>query len=141
MHFQIIGWFIIVFMTKQYNMNSEEMADLLLVGTIGVFLFLTFIAFVLNEGRPILVDPWLKCCKRTPEKCPANEYENEWRNEEKALFINLTKVIYNAMDGVVSFYQNGLVKCIENNPTKTLSMNLSFQLFWSVNMKSCHGVY
>ena len=140
MHFEIIDWFITIFMKKQYNMNSEEMADLLLVGTIGVFLFLTFIAFILNEGRPILVDPWLKYCRKPPEKCSANEYENEWRNEEKALFINLTKMIVNATSDAASFNRNGEVKSIEEK-NKNHFDEFEFSPLWSVNMKKCFGFH
>ena len=41
-------------------MDSKLTADLLLVGTIGVFILLTLIAYAFNEGKPKLVDPWLK---------------------------------------------------------------------------------
>ena len=38
-------------------MDPTLAANLLLIATIGVFVFLTLLAFLMNEGKPIIVDP------------------------------------------------------------------------------------
>ena len=46
-------------------LDSALAANLLLAATIGVFVLLTLIAFLMNEGKPLVVEPIKKRLKRT----------------------------------------------------------------------------
>ena len=45
-------------------MDSVVAANLLLAATIGAFVFLTLLAFLMNEGKPIVVRPLKQRIKR-----------------------------------------------------------------------------
>ena len=45
------------YLSSSIAMDSTLAANLLLVATIAVFVFLTLLAFLMTEGKPIVVEP------------------------------------------------------------------------------------
>lgn len=62
-------------------MDAGRNADLLLLATVGVFILLTFIAYLFNEGKPVLVEPALykvrKSCTVLTESCRGKNCNEE----------------------------------------------------------------
>ena len=42
-------------------MDDSAKANFLFFGMIFIFVFFTFIAYLFNEGKPIYIDPIIKC--------------------------------------------------------------------------------
>jgi len=62
--------------TEFDKMEPAKQADLLLLTTIGIFVILTFFAFLMNEGKEMVVVPAFKklsetfgCTCKLPDKC------------------------------------------------------------------------
>jgi len=68
--------YLIVFLSEFDKMEPAKQADLLLLTTIGIFVILTFFAFLMNEGKEMVVVPAFKklsetfgCTCKLPDKC------------------------------------------------------------------------
>lgn len=95
-------------------MDDSAKANFLFFGMIFIFVFLTFIAYLFNDGKPIYIDPIIKCI---------NPYIPK--------FTKLRLIISNFRERMAKYHQN-----IGTGVKHFMQMN--FHLAEQVNMtKSC----